>query len=135
MQRLADQLESSLRAAEQVSDHLALYDTAAARALISSDSGNELPPRLRKALEMLLGNLERYKPYLPDFAEATAASKRLSCSDTVAMETDADAGVPGVILPVPALQVREESQPQTVTRADIESTHHSVDDAANDKMY
>eukprot|EP00666_Eupelagonemidae_sp_cell4sb_P011226 gene11226-18963_t len=44
------ELEASIRAAEEVGDALAAYDTAAARALVGSDEGTAMPPRLRDAL-------------------------------------------------------------------------------------
>eukprot|EP00666_Eupelagonemidae_sp_cell4sb_P009724 gene9724-4210_t len=42
-------LEASIRAAEDVSELLAEYDTAAAGALVAGAGGAALPPRLRRA--------------------------------------------------------------------------------------
>eukprot|EP00665_Eupelagonemidae_sp_cell47_P005141 gene5141-biopygen3188 len=74
-------LQLSIDAAEAVGEHLAEYNTDAARALVDGAEGDVLPPRLRRALRQLVDNLQSYRPFLPQGGAAT-----LLCSYFVAAE-------------------------------------------------
>eukprot|EP01065_Artemidia_motanka_P049176 TRINITY_DN8084_c0_g2_i3.p1 TRINITY_DN8084_c0_g2~~TRINITY_DN8084_c0_g2_i3.p1 ORF type:complete len:793 (+),score=207.55 TRINITY_DN8084_c0_g2_i3:316-2379(+) len=56
----------AIEVTENIAEQLAMYEVDEGRALLQSDGGSQLPPRLRVALHRLLDNLDGYRPYLPD---------------------------------------------------------------------
>eukprot|EP01062_Namystynia_karyoxenos_P072322 TRINITY_DN6839_c0_g5_i1.p1 TRINITY_DN6839_c0_g5~~TRINITY_DN6839_c0_g5_i1.p1 ORF type:complete len:889 (+),score=254.29 TRINITY_DN6839_c0_g5_i1:81-2669(+) len=58
-------VDASVETAERVAVQLAAYSVAEAERIVASD-GQKMPPALRDAMALLLTNLKRYRPYLPD---------------------------------------------------------------------
>eukprot|EP01062_Namystynia_karyoxenos_P066677 TRINITY_DN60596_c0_g1_i1.p1 TRINITY_DN60596_c0_g1~~TRINITY_DN60596_c0_g1_i1.p1 ORF type:complete len:698 (+),score=75.42 TRINITY_DN60596_c0_g1_i1:113-2206(+) len=72
------QLEAAADVVEKVTALLVRYETDEATQLVTGESGNLLPPGIRVPFLQLLGNLNRYKRYLPD-----AVIQQTSCSRSV----------------------------------------------------
>eukprot|EP01065_Artemidia_motanka_P028776 TRINITY_DN3438_c0_g3_i1.p1 TRINITY_DN3438_c0_g3~~TRINITY_DN3438_c0_g3_i1.p1 ORF type:complete len:812 (+),score=200.23 TRINITY_DN3438_c0_g3_i1:66-2438(+) len=67
-------VSTAVEVCDIITNHVSRYEVEAARELISSDSGRQLPEGLHHSYLRLLSNLESYKPYLPDSLLFTEAS-------------------------------------------------------------
>eukprot|EP01060_Flectonema_neradi_P040239 TRINITY_DN90_c1_g1_i1.p1 TRINITY_DN90_c1_g1~~TRINITY_DN90_c1_g1_i1.p1 ORF type:complete len:757 (+),score=88.99 TRINITY_DN90_c1_g1_i1:69-2339(+) len=60
-----ERIEASVRAANEVANHLALFDLPKAEESLTS-ARETIPASMAQALEVLLGNLKEYRPFLPE---------------------------------------------------------------------